>query len=928
MAIHEGSSPHPKNNTGLPNTLFGKTAFTTCLQKSSPNVVITRAKRRNTADVERIGDRGSSSKPWFHFDHVSCKKARRNTKTGFKPKSLKLLPATKEISAYKYAESTSFPASQRLYDENRSPSGLFSCTNREIAPSISEVHFQRYNVPDDLLSIRACKCTKNVCNVVQLDSTEAQRKRNKGTSVLGRLPPGESLSSSSSTTYETGHRPYDQARMGNKQEKVVRHTRSRNRLSWNSLEHPAKSKKSPSKEGNLTKKPTSSHSKVKKSITLRSSKNYGNSTVFQLCSKPWDAKIPQYSVVPKPGAENGCDSSTKPCSQKRRQMVATEYVYNKRNLVSHSILPYHHRRISERLGSVCQRQSHSRSVVTRRASLSFEPKRVTGCLQSSYPQKCSQRLQQQERPCSKRQPNRSSIFTQTRRHEIHHSDAGDKNDLPSLRTKQHQSNNQLPSGHTQWYCGQSVQVQGPSGMAPLASGLPADLRQVGDTSGGPDGIQTCTCSSKIRSSRLERPTSYSPRRFQPGLGSQAGMDISSTVSNVQSPIVSERSQGNIHSDLSEMEERFLEDRSKETSNSPSVHHQEPGISADRHENEPTPCAGKQTCIRGMEMSGWDDLLDTWSPTEINIIESSWRPSTLKTYKPAWTRWLKWCKEHGINNKTPGGQGLAKYLIYLHTVEGLSYKTIQVHKSVVSSFCKPQSEEKLSSNILVRQTLRGLANKSAAKDKVKPPVWNPQVVIEWLLQSDPNLDSLFEAARRCATLLLLASGRRVHDLTLLSVKEDKCIIEDGSITFWPLFGSKTDTINHKQSGWLLLSGDNWKIDPVFWIKKLIHKSEQRRMEGGNINSLFVSTRGKPKPASRTIIAGWVKTVLVDAGIQDSPGSIRSAVASLNWVNEMPLEDILARGNWTSSNTLIRFYKRPVKPCISSNTPCIVNNFSPL
>ncbi|KOB67778.1 putative reverse transcriptase-7, partial [Operophtera brumata] len=155
-----------------------------------------------------------------------------------------------------------------------------------------------------------------------------------------------------------------------------------------------------------------------------------------------------------------------------------------------------------------------------------------------------------------------------------------------------------------------------------------------------------------------------------------------------------------------------------------------------------------------------------------------------------------------------------------------YKTILVHKSVLSSFCQPDLETKLSAHVLVRQALKGIANKCAHKNKTKPSIWNPQVVIQWFLRSEPNLSSVFEVSRRCATLLLLASGRRVHDLTLLSIKEGECVIDEGIITFWPLYGSKTDSINHRQSGWQFLSGDDQNIDPVFWIKKLLEVSQPR------------------------------------------------------------------------------------------------------
>ncbi|KOB79390.1 Neuropeptide receptor A33 [Operophtera brumata] len=63
----------------------------------------------------------------------------------------------------------------------------------------------------------------------------------------------------------------------------------------------------------------------------------------------------------------------------------------------------------------------------------------------------------------------------------------------------------------------------------------------------------------------------------------------------------------------------------------------------------------------------------------------------------------------------------------------------------------------------------------------------------------------------------------------------------------------------------------------------------------------------KAASRTVIASWVKSALAEAGIIASPGSIRSAVASKNWADNVPVDEILSRGNWRSGNTFRQFYR---------------------
>lgn len=157
-------------------------------------------------------------------------------------------------------------------------------------------------------------------------------------------------------------------------------------------------------------------------------------------------------------------------------------------------------------------------------------------------------------------------------------------------------------------------------------------------------------------------------------------------------------------------------------------------------------------------------------------------------------------------------------------------------------------------------------------------------------------SFYATSGHTATILFLCSGRRIHDLTRLNISPDHYKIFENSVVLLPTYGSKTDTANRRQSGWKLLRNkDNRDLDPVFWITELIRLSQKRR-ETANSDSLFINTNGKPKPANRAIIAGWVKNILKDANIDATPGSCRSAVASKNWIENFHLDDILARGNW--------------------------------
>ena len=202
----------------------------------------------------------------------------------------------------------------------------------------------------------------------------------------------------------------------------------------------------------------------------------------------------------------------------------------------------------------------------------------------------------------------------------------------------------------------------------------------------------------------------------------------------------------------------------------------------------------------------------------------------------------------------------------------------------------------------------------------------EVFLTWLKNNPPEKDSIFQVSRHVASLLLLASGRRIHDLTLLSINSENCIIENDSIIFWPIYGSKTDSFRYRQSGWKLTKSSVLEYDLVKWIKCLIELSRTRR--GPNLVHLFITTRGKVKPASRTTIAGWIKTILLKIGISFSPGSIRSAVGSYHFDKDVELDTILARGNWRGKENFFKHYCKTVERPKGLASNSVLNLFEPL
>ena len=127
---------------------------------------------------------------------------------------------------------------------------------------------------------------------------------------------------------------------------------------------------------------------------------------------------------------------------------------------------------------------------------------------------------------------------------------------------------------------------------------------------------------------------------------------------------------------------------------------------------------------------------------------------------------------------------------------------------------------------------------------------------------------------------------LHDLTLLKISKDYLENLGDEIILWPAFGSKTDGTSFRQSCWRLSRHPKIWLCPIMWIRAMFKKSEERRKDG-NVDDLFITFFGPVKAASRTMIASWIRSVLKDTEIHAPPRSIRSAVASRGWLDDLPI-----------------------------------------
>uniref|UniRef100_A0A2H1W8C5 SFRICE_040034 n=1 Tax=Spodoptera frugiperda TaxID=7108 RepID=A0A2H1W8C5_SPOFR len=577
-----------------------------------------------------------------------------------------------------------------------------------------------------------------------------------------------------------------------------------------------------------------------------------------------------------------------------------------------------HRCLRRRLGSTAERFSSFRKVDRRSIEVAHKQKGALYHLHST-----SGVSGYLERPVcydTIRQPNSSILPAKSGRYTVGVAYGNDKEDTVICKSSRYNSPVILSSRTLQFSGRQPVEKQGSAGLAPEGGGHSQNIFEVGHPSDRSVCHESVKSSSSLCLIRSERPPGSLHQCIQPNLGLPLSMGISPSTAYTQNSSPPQQSVRDIPSSGPTLEISVLEKRPQTQSSRSTL----PDIQSEQESsgpvNQPATTKSSGVVFRGLEDTGWGRLVTGLDPNDIELIQSAWRDSTWRTYAAAWKQWVSWCRQNGMTPCSPRPQDVATYLGYLSRVKKLAPATILVHKSVVVTLADPTHENRLASHPLVAAILKAINIQRCSATVSKSQIWNVNDLIQWLNTNVPDRNSIYQVSRHLAILLLLASGRRIHDLTLLSIDDRHCERSDSSITFWPRFGSKTDNSKFRQSGWQLSCSGDPSLSLVKWTNCLIDLSRQRRMARTDLHHLFITTHGVVKAASRATIAGWLKVPFSELGITSSPGSIRSAVASNNFQHYMPVDDILKRGNWRSSDNFFKHYCKPVsQPRYSKMNP---------
>lgn len=928
MEDNGGTNNNSKIDSRVSHTILSEasTCLPKCNQRSLCNTCLNRNVCNCTKNEKTRHSKKGSVLSKLHFPVVSGTKIRWICPAHIQSQSSKRLCYNRTFSANQYVSHPRLHSTSGLDVQNRLISSLLSPQHSQNTQALSKTNLQPRITGNDVSSIRIEHVAKDLFHSYKLGSSCTKRNvEYENHSVPRRLFNSKPKCTNASRACQSNDPNFTETRMANKFREVDSVPSKELNLFRYTVESMGQSKNPTKRKGCRHSRKSKSNSRRRKCDPKRSSEN-GRAT--KLC----EFRCTTRSTQSPPGTKVH-ELSTRPIYEglptTSRCLGRSEMVVAQLPPVNISPLPPSdqlsgNRRIGPGMGGAIERSSSLRELVELRATTALQPKRDVG--HTARRSKSHPPTTQQLYANTMRQQDGSSVSTERRRYEITTINGNNLSNSELTRPKSNTLQHTLYPRQAKQSCRSLVTTSASSGMALTTALCGSSVCEVGN----PNDRSLCLCHSpcgvQLCISRFARPSSPISRRIQCFMELPARVGFPTAIPNSESPGSPKSGNRHLFNSCTSVGEGVLAGRPQGQSASSTTNPEESTGEPGRHVDGPSTSQGREHRTRSLEVWGWSEAVETWNTEQVSLLKNSWRKSTVNTYEVAWKRWRSWCIINNVSINNPTGSQLARFLSDLYLIHNLSYNTILLHKSVVSTLCNVESSSHLSSHVLVKHILKSIALKNPKTSK--PPIWDVSKLTTYLTTYTIDHNNLFQISRHTAMLLLLCSGRRIHDLTLLRVDPRHYTKSDDSITFWPQFGSKTDGSNFRQSGWkFLLNNNNCNLNPLFWIEKIIMLLNDRRNTAKSFN-LFITVRGVAKPASRTVIAGWIKTFFKVAGITDTPGSVRSAVASKSWFENHSMDEILARGNWRSANTFRQFYRRELIESNDSDNTNVTQFFEPV
>ena len=287
-----------------------------------------------------------------------------------------------------------------------------------------------------------------------------------------------------------------------------------------------------------------------------------------------------------------------------------------------------------------------------------------------------------------------------------------------------------------------------------------------------------------------------------------------------------------------------------------------------------------------------------------FLSASWRGSTSVQYRSVWRSWVAWCQSTGLDTTSISVNKLLDYLLFLHQTRRLSWSTVGVHRSAISSMLMPLAIPPLGEHPLVTRFMRALFLKRPPSTEPRWS-WDMASVLGYVRDlGQPSDLTLRQLVAKLAFLIAVFSARRVADLPLLRISPKYLQRTASAAVFQPAFGAKQDRPGHQNPVIVLRAYADNRLCPIATLDEYLSRTNYANRD----EALFLTSTSPFHPAAKATIKRWILLILQAAGVQASPGSTRAAAASFALARNISLQAVMTSADWSRTTTVFRHYVR--------------------
>ena len=325
-----------------------------------------------------------------------------------------------------------------------------------------------------------------------------------------------------------------------------------------------------------------------------------------------------------------------------------------------------------------------------------------------------------------------------------------------------------------------------------------------------------------------------------------------------------------------------------------------GKYAPSHTEQNPQISGLENFRRSKQMQGVSEHTSV-------LLAAAWRKETQSAYNSCWRHWHSWCAKKQIDPFCATVEQIADFLSGLYN-DGYEYRTINAYRSAISAFHPDINGIKVGQISIIKQLMTGIFNS-------RPPIprytetWDVDQVLKHLISLPENQSlSLKQLSQKVAMLMALTSACRSSEICSFDTKYMD--VKQDEIVFTLTGLSKTRKATDRPLKMNFPKNDEQNLDVRQCILAHLERTSTLRGNESKLLVSFIKPHNAVKPCT---VAGWLKNLLKEAGIDTNVFKAHSTRGeSTSKANKfgISVQQIMQKANWKSASTFQKFYNKPV------------------